>query len=219
MIEVPVYNMAGEQIRTVSVSPDEFGGWIRPRLLKQVLVAYANHRRQDSARTRSRGMVEGSTRKIYRQKGTGNARMGTVRTSVRRGGGVAFAKTGGRWRASLPKKMRRLARNCAILAKLQAHDVLIVDDFAFDAPKTKRFVAMLAAVGATKGCVVALPEADESAYKSGRNVPKTEIRVCSELNAYDILRRRKLVFAGSAFDMVRGEAGRLSGVSTGSATG
>ena len=208
MIEVPVYNMAGEQTKTVSVAPDEFGGRVRPQLIKQVLVAYADHRGQRSARTRSRGMVEGSTRKLFRQKGTGNARMGTIRTVIRRGGGVAFAKTGLHHRAGLPKKMKRLARDSAILAKLQSNDVLIIEDFSFDAPKTKRFVSMLSAVGATSGCVVALSAADEHAFKSGRNIPKTEIRLFSELNAYDILRRRKLIFAGSAFDALRAEGTR-----------
>ncbi len=218
MIDVPVYNMAGEQTKTVQVDSDEFGGRIRPELIKQVLVAYADHHGQRSARTRSRGMVEGSTRKIYRQKGTGNARMGTIRTVVRRGGGVAFAKTALHHKAGLPKKMKRLARNSAILAKLQSNDVLIIDDFSFDAPKTKKFVSMLSAVGATKGCVVALSAADEHAFKSGRNIPKTEIRLFSDLNAYDILRRRKLIFAGSAFDALRAEATR-SGKATPDAGG
>ena len=95
MIELPVYDKKGKQVDAVSVDEAALGGEVRHALLKQAYVMFHSNRRQGSARTRGRSKVEGSTRKLFRQKGTGNARMGTVRTNIRRGGGVCFAKTRG----------------------------------------------------------------------------------------------------------------------------
>lgn len=202
MIDVPVYNMNGEQTGSMQIDEGILGGQVRISLLKQAVVAWRANQRQGSARTKSRGMVEGSTRKLYRQKGTGNARAGNVRTCIRRGGGVAFAKEERGFRLDLPRKMRRLARNSALLAKLQSRDVAIIDPMAIDTPKTKALFSMLKAVGAAQGCVLALHQPDQAVFKSGRNIPRTEVRQVHELSAYEILRRRKLLFTKPAFERV-----------------
>jgi len=207
MLAIPVYNMAGEQTGKIEVDPAAFGSRTRPQLLKQAVVAYLDHKRQYSARTKGRSDVEGSTRKLYRQKGTGYARAGMIRTPVRRGGGRTWSKRGPRAYKELPKKMRRIALAGAILAKIKAAEALVVEDFAFDAPKTKRFAAMLSAVGADRGCVVAVHERDRNAYLSGRNVPKTEVQLVDDLNAYDVLRRRTLIFTRPAFEKVAARRG------------
>ena len=199
MLSVPVFNMKGERAGEVEIDPEVLGGRVRTRLIKQAIVAYLDHQRQDSARTKGKAQVEGSTRKLYRQKGTGNARMGQIRQPVRRGGGRAFAKRGPRSTKELPKKMRRLARDSAILAKIQAQEVKVIDGFHCDAPKTKPFASMLSALTATKGCVFALHAYDSKAYLSARNIPDTEIKVVDELSAYEILRRRVLVLTKPAF--------------------
>jgi large subunit ribosomal protein L4 len=118
MINVPVYNMSGEQTGSMEVDEARLGGKVRLDLLKQAVVMWQSNQRQGSARTKNRARVEGSTRKLFRQKGTGNARMGTVRTCIRRGGGVAFAKLEQHLRRAMPRKMRQLARNSALLAKM-----------------------------------------------------------------------------------------------------
>jgi large subunit ribosomal protein L4 len=200
MIDVPVYNMAGEQTGTMQIDEAILGGRVRPRLIKQAVVAYLAAQRQGSARTRSRGMVEGSTKKLYRQKGTGNARMGPVRTPIRRGGGVAFRKDPREFRQAMPKKARRLARNSAILAKIQANEALILDPFELSETKTKVLYKTLKAVGAGDGCLLTLGAPNETVYRSGRNIPKIEIRVVRELCAYEVLRRRKLIFTRPAFE-------------------
>lgn len=202
MIDVPVYNMSGEQTDTLQVDENLLGRWVRHDLLKQAVVMWRTNQRQGSARTKNRWRVEGSTRKLYRQKGTGNARMGPVRTNIRRGGGVAFAKLERSYRHDMPKKMRQLARRSALLAKLQARAVAVVDSLTMSEPKTKTFLGMLEKLGADKGCVLALAKPDEVIYKSGRNIPKTEIMPACELNAYEILRRRKLLFTKEAFEAV-----------------
>jgi len=176
------------------------GGRVRPILIKQAIVAYLNHQRQWSARTKSKADTEGSTRKLYRQKGTGNARMGQVRTPSRRGGGRAFAKRIPGRSVVLTKKMRRLALDSAILAKLTSNDVVVVDGVRFPKPKTQSFASMLSALGIEKGCVFAMHEPDRNTYLSGRNVPATEIRTVDELNCYEVLRRKKLLFTKPAFE-------------------
>ena len=202
MISVPVVDMQGKPAGKVEIDPAVLGDRVRPELLKQAIVAYRSNRRQGSARTRGRSAVTGSTRKLYRQKGTGNARMGASRTNIRRGGGVAFAKGVRNWRRDLPRKMRRLARNNAILAKITANHAVIVKDLSFDTPKTKTFAAMLKALGADRGCVVALDERDDTIFRSGRNIPRTDILEVRQLNAYDVLRRRTLVFSEAAFKLL-----------------
>ena len=200
MLSVPVFNMKGEQAGKVEIDPATLGGRVRSRLIKQAVVAYLEHQRQDSARTKRRSDVEGSTRKIYRQKGTGNARAGTIRTPIRRGGGRAFAKRGPRAYKAFPKKMRRLACDSAILAKIRANEVLLLDDLNCPEPKTKVFAAMLNALGVHRGCLVAMHEPNENAYKSGRNLANTDIRIVDDLNAYEVLRRPRVIFTRPAFE-------------------
>lgn len=197
---VPVFTMDGKRAGEMEINPAVLGGRVRAALIKQAIVAFLDHQRIDSARTKRRSDVEGSTRKLYRQKGTGNARAGMIRTPIRRGGGRAFAKRGPRSFKEMPKKMRRLARNSAILAKIRAQDVFIVDDIACPEIKTKTVVSMLSALGVKKGCTLAMHEADRNVYLSGRNIPKVNVRPVQELNAYDVLLRDKLIFTRAAFE-------------------
>ncbi len=209
MLSIPLFDGQGKPAGTVEIDPSLLGGRVRPKLLKQAVVMYQANARQATSATRSRGMVIGSTRKLFRQKGTGNARMGARRTNIRRGGGVAFAKGNQNYRQDLNKKMRQLARNNAILAKIEGNDVAVVDGVSFDAPSTKRFASLLRAVGGDRGCLFTMGSADDTVYRSGRNIPKTEVRPLGEVNAYDILRRRKLVMTKPAFDALVNDPVRL----------
>lgn len=203
MLSVPVYNITGEKVGDESVDEALLGGELNTALLKQAVVMYHANQRQGTVKTKSRSEVEGSGKKIYRQKGTGRARMGNVRTPVRRGGGHAFAKRPRDYRQAMPVKMRRLARNQAVLAKIHSSDALIVDGLKFEAPKTKTFAQMLAALDAQRGCVFATAGVDGAAYKSGRNIPRTEVCDVAGLNAFLILSRRKLIFTREAFEQFR----------------
>jgi large subunit ribosomal protein L4 len=200
MLAVPVYTMSGERTGEMEVDPALLGERVRPQLIKQAIVAYLDHRRQDSARTKGRSDVEGSSRKLYRQKGTGNARVGNIRTPIRRGGGRTFAKRGPRSVKAFPKKMRRLARNSAILAKIQANEALVVDEIRCAEAKTKSMAQMFLALGLKRGCVLALNERDRNVYLSMRNIPNADVSLLDALNAYDVLRRRNLVFTKPALE-------------------
>lgn len=211
MVAVPVYDTKGNQTGEMEIDPALLGGEVRPALLKQAVVTFEDHQRQFSARTKGRADVEGSTRKLYRQKGTGNARAGNVRTPVRRGGGRAFSQRIPRAHKSLPKKMRRLARNNAILAKIESKQVVILDGLSINEPKTKPFAAMLKALGAANGCLFALHARDENVYRSGRNIPRTMVRALEDLNAYEVLLGRKVVFTREAFQRLCDDPTRLHG--------
>lgn len=204
MYSVPLVDMKGKSLGEIEVDPACLGGKIRPKLLKQAIVAYLDHQRQRSARTKGRADVQGSTRKLYRQKGTGNARVGNIRTPVRRGGGRAFAKRGPGASVEMPKKMRRLARDSAILAKIKSECVTVVDGLTCPEPKTKPFADMLKAIGVGKGCLVAISGYDNALYRSARNIPNTDIRVVDELSAYEVMRRPHLVVTKPAFERVTG---------------
>lgn len=203
MLNVPVYNESGEQIGQEQISAALLGGQVNPALLKQAIVMYHANRRQGTAAQRSRSEVHGSSRKIFRQKGTGRARMGNVRTPIRRGGGCAFPRKPRDFRMDMPKKMRRAARDQAVLAKIQSADALIVDGLTFDEPKTRRLAAVLRALHADRGCLFATNGVDANLLKSGRNLPRTEVINVAELNAFDILTRRRLVFTKEAFETFR----------------
>src|SRR3954451_14787882 len=117
MIEVPIYNQTGDKVDTLKVDEAKLGGEVRKHLLKQALVMYHANLRQGSVRTLARGEVAGSTKKMYRQKGTGNARTGAIRNPIKKGGGHAKQKRPKDWRQLTPKKARRAARNSALLSK------------------------------------------------------------------------------------------------------
>jgi large subunit ribosomal protein L4 len=211
MVSVPVYNPSGEKVGDESLDEALLGGKVNAALLKQAVVAYHANRRQGTVKTKSRAEVEGSSHKIYRQKGTGRARMGNVRTPQRRGGGMAFAKRPRDFRQGLPTKMRRQARNQAVLAKIRSDDALIIEGLKVDTPKTAPFAKMLAAVKADRGCIFATNGIDFPVYKSGRNIPRTEITDVAGLNAYQILSRRKLIFTREAFGRFKEILGAGSG--------
>lgn len=204
MLSVPVYNEAGEQVGSEQIDAAALGGTVNVRLLKQAVVMYEANRRQGTVAQLSRGEVEGSTRKLYRQKGTGRARRGNLRTPVMKGGGRAFPRKPRDFSKDMPKQMRRLARNQAILAKIEAGDLAIIDGLHFDAPKTKRFATLLRKMKSERGCTFATRGVDASLYKSGRNLPRTDVVDVAELNAYSILARPKLIFTRDAFAAFRG---------------
>ncbi|HRU14222.1 MAG TPA: 50S ribosomal protein L4 [Anaerohalosphaeraceae bacterium] len=199
MIDVAVYNREGQEVERIQVNEELLGGQVRSALLKQAIVMYHANQRVGTAATKNRGRVEGSTRKIYRQKGTGNARMGTIRTPIRKGGGVAFAKLPRDFSQRMPKKQRRLARDSAILSKLQSGQVVVVDELNFAQPKTREFARILKNLKIDRSCLVAIPQQDVNLYKSARNVPKVDVMVISDLNAGDICSKKKMLFTKDAF--------------------
>ena len=199
MIDLSVYNRDGQEVESLKVDEWAFGGSVRYPLLKQAIVMYHANKRVGTAATKSRGMVAGSTRKLFRQKGTGSARVGNIRTGKRVGGGVTFAKVRRDFGKRMPKKQRRLARDSAILAKLLSNDVVVVDELKFDKPKTGDFASVLRNLKIERSCLVTISSIDVNLYKSARNIPKVIVMPVAELNAGDICNHRKMLITYEAF--------------------
>ena len=202
MIEVPVYNQSGSKIDTVKVDPEKLGGEVRKNLLKQALVMYHANQRQGTVRTKARGEVAGSTRKMFRQKGTGNARTGGIRNPIKKGGGHAKNKRPKDWRQAMPKKARKLARDSALLAKFQSNDVRVIDAIKLEGVKTKPVAAMFKALGIDRSVVVAINGRDENLEKSARNIDRTTLTTVEQLNAWDILKNRTLVLTRDGLEKI-----------------
>ena len=200
MIDLKVYNTEGQKTSSLKVDEATFGGVTRYALLKQAIVRHHANKRVGTAATKSRGMIAGSTRKIFRQKGTGFARAGNVRTGKRVGGGVTFAKSGRDFSKSMPKKQRKLARDSAVLDKLLRDEVVVVEELKLDKPRTKDFADVLHKLNIDRGCLVTVLSPDENLYKSARNMPRVAVMPVSQLNAGDICSHNKILFTKGAFE-------------------
>jgi large subunit ribosomal protein L4 len=198
MIDLAVYNTDGKEVDSLKVDEAVLGATVRYPLLKQAIVMCQANKRVGTAANKSRSMVAGSGRKLFRQKGTGNARIGNVRTGKRVGGGVTFAKSLRDFRKRMPKKQRRLARNSAILAKLLSNNVVVVDGLSFEKAKTRDFVNILNNLKINRSCLVTISSEDVNIYKSTRNIPKVKVLPVGELNAGDICSCRKILFTKEA---------------------
>ena len=202
MIEVPIFNQAGTKVDTLQVDEEKLGGTVRKNLLKQAIVMYHANLRQGTVQTKARGEVAGSTRKLFKQKGTGNARTGGIRNPIKVGGGHAKQKRPKDWRQAMPKKARRAARNSAILAKLQSKDVRVVDDFKLAEPKTKLVAKFFKALGIDRSVLVAIEGRNESLERSARNIDRTTLTTVAQLNAWEILKNRTLLLTKSGLQSI-----------------
>ena len=202
MIEIPIYNTDGKEIDKMQVDPARLGGTVRPHLLKQALVMYHANKRQGTVRTLARGEVAGSTRKMYKQKGTGNARTGGIRNPIKKGGGHAKQKHPKDWRLAMPKKMRRLARDSAILSKIQSNEIRVVDEIKLPEPKTREVAKILKALGIDRSVLVALPAHDALVERSARNIQKTQMTTVAQLNAWDILNKKTLLTTKAGIEQI-----------------
>ncbi|MHC4423560.1 MAG: 50S ribosomal protein L4 [Planctomycetota bacterium] len=198
MIDLAIYNRQGQEVDSLKVDESILGGSVRHPLLKQAVVMYQANKRVGTAATKSRGMVAGSTIKLFRQKGTGRARIGNIRTGKRVGGGVTFAKSVRAFGKRMPTKQRRLARDSAVLAKLLGGDVVVVDELSFERPHTADFASVLGNLNIERSCLVTISDYDENLYKSARNIPRIAVMPVAELNAGDICNYRKMLFTKEA---------------------
>ncbi len=194
-MEVPVLNIKGEQVSTLTIDESVLGGELNHSLIKQAYVRYHANLRQGSARTKCRNQKSGSTRKLYKQKGTGRARVGAMRSPIRKGGGVTFGKTRTRedYRKDMPVKMRRKANRNALLAKLIDGEVRILDKLAFDAPKTRAMSDLLGALGIDRTCLVAVAADNKNAGLAARNLEHVTVCDSRQLTCFEMLNCRYMV--------------------------
>jgi large subunit ribosomal protein L4 len=204
MLTLNVYNRQGDAVGTVQVDPAEFGGKVNKQLLHDVVLMHLANQRAGTHSTLRRGEVAGSTKKLFRQKGTGNARAGTRRTNKRRGGGTAKGPKPRDYEYHLPKKAVRAATRMAILSKFQDNEALILDDLSLTEVKTKQVAGLLKALklqGVT--CLVGTKDYNTNLYLSSRNIPEVEVLPASQFNAYTVLRQKRLLLTRAALDELR----------------
>ncbi len=207
MATLNVFDSDGKKVGTYDVDPADFAPRISQRLLHDVVVMYQANRRQGSARTKNRGEVRGTTRKMYRQKGTGNARAGSRRSGVRRGGGHIFAVRPRDFRSAMPRKAVKLATRMAIAAKIRDEQVVLVDALTFHEPKTQRMAGILKALSCdAQRLLVATAEHDPNVYKSARNLPSVSVAPACDLNALDVLTAGRLLVTRQAMDALKARA-------------
>src|SRR5438105_1348844 len=175
MLSLDVYNRQGEAVGKVEIDPAEFGGKINKQLLHEVVLMYLANQRAGTHSTLRRGEVSGSTKKLFRQKGTGNARVGTRRTNKRRGGGTAKGPKPRDYEYHLPKKAVRSATRMAILSKLADKEAIVLEELTLAQPKTKEMAGILKARKLNDiSCLIGLADYDEKVYKSARNIRGVE---------------------------------------------
>lgn len=200
-----VFNRNGETVGTVAIDPGDFGGAVNRQLLHDVVLMYLANQRAGTHSTLRRGEVAGSTKKLFRQKGTGNARVGTRRTNKRRGGGTAKGPKPRDYEYHLPKQVVRAATRMALLSKFQDNEAVIVDELKLDEPvKTKQMAGVLKAlklVGTT--CLIGTADADARVYKSARNIAGVEVSPAAQFNAYTVLKQKRLLLTKAALEKLR----------------
>ncbi|MFM8571493.1 MAG: 50S ribosomal protein L4 [Pirellula sp.] len=208
MVKLPVYDLSGQVVGDYDIDPAAIAPKVNKQLLHDAVVMYLANSRQGSNKTKTRGEVSGSTKKMYRQKGTGNARMGAKRTPVRRGGGHANARQPRSYYYRLPKKAIQAATRMALAAKIGSDSVVVIDRLAMEAPKTKALAGAFKALG-LEGVskTLATGSHDRNIYLSGRNIQGLTVSTVSDLNALSILRPRKLVVTREALDWIKSRAG------------
>lgn len=215
MASLTVYNKQGKKVGEYAIEPSEIAPRISKQLLHEAVIMYQANERQGTKKTKSRADVAGTTKKMYRQKGTGNARAGSRRSGVRVGGGHIFALSPRDFGYRLPRKALQLATRMAIASKIADGQVVVVNELSFDAPRTKDMAALLKAVRpqAEKGAkkrkhttLVAIENHDPNVYKSTRNICSVEIAPVGELNALTVLRPRQLVITKGALEALKKKA-------------
>jgi len=197
-MQLPVYNLAGEEIRKIEVSDAVFGAPFNEAVVHQVMVGLQANARQGTAATKTKGMIRGSTRKLFRQKGTGNARAGSKKSPLRKGGGVTFGPHPRDYRQQIPRKMRRLAIRCVLSAKAGDGELKVLEKFDFTEPKTKQMIAALAALKIDSSALIVTHESEKNVIKSARNIPAVKTAPAAVINIIDMLSHKNLLMTEAA---------------------
>ncbi|VTU02180.1 50s ribosomal protein l4 : 50S ribosomal protein L4 OS=Singulisphaera acidiphila (strain ATCC BAA-1392 / DSM 18658 / VKM B-2454 / MOB10) GN=rplD PE=3 SV=1: Ribosomal_L4 [Gemmataceae bacterium] len=214
-IAVPVVDKAGASKGSVEIDPAAFGGKISRQLMHDAVLMFLANQRAGTHHTLRRGQVAGSTKKLFRQKGTGNARAGTKRTNKRRGGGTAKGPKPRDYEYHLPKKAVKAATRMAILSKFLDNEAVIVDELVLAAPKTKEITGVLKAIKVGKKTtdagekdvtlldttvLIGTAGLDQNVYKSARNIEGVKVLPAAEFNCYTVLKQKRLVLTRAALD-------------------
>lgn len=204
-MEIPVYNKLGEKTDNILLDSERFGGPVRHILLREAVLMYEANKRQGTASTKTKSEVAGGGKKPWAQKHTGRARAGSIRSPIWKGGGVTFGPKPRDYSYAIPKKAKKLALFSALTAKARDNELIVVENLDFDIPKTKQMVGILKSLGINDGCscLVVVSKPDKVVWKSSRNIPYVKVMVSAELNAYEVLRPKKILVTREALNTIK----------------
>lgn len=202
MAELPFFDGTGKKIGTIQIDEKIFGERVHRKLLHQVVIAYEANRRQGTHKTKSKAEVEGSSRKPWPQKHTGRARHGMIRSPIWRHGGHAHALRPRDYRQRITRSMRETSLNSALLGKILDKEVHVIESLSFAKPRTKEMAKLLRTIGFQKSVLIANGKYDRNAYLSARNLPKVRVLPVGELNAYELLKHKDVLFTQDALEAV-----------------
>lgn len=192
-MKIPVRNLAGEAVDPIEVSDYVFAAPLNEAVVHQVMLGQRANARQGTASTKTRSEVSGSTRKLFRQKGTGYARAGSIKSPLRKGGGITFGPRPRDYRQTIPKKLRRLALRCVLSAKVRDEELIVLEELGFNEPRTREMAQILKVLGVDSSALIVTAESEENVVKSARNLPRIGITPAGLLNVLDILSYKVLL--------------------------
>ena len=202
MPKVAVYNVSGQQVSELELNENIFGVEVNQHVLYEVVKNQLANKRQGTQSALTRSEVRGGGRKPWRQKGTGRARAGTIRSPLWTGGGIIFAPKPRDYRYTLPKKVRRLAMKSALTAKVNSNEFLVLDELNLTTPKTKDMMNILKNLNVGSKALIVMADKNEAVIKSANNIPGVETTLVSTLNVYDILKYDKFIITKAAVEKV-----------------
>lgn len=202
MPKVTLFNQTGSQVGDIELNESIFGIEPNNHVLFEAIIMQRASLRQGTHKVKNRSEVAGGGRKPWKQKGTGRARQGSIRSPQWRGGGVVFGPTPRSYAYKLPKKVRRLAIKSALSAKALEENILVLESLSFDAPKTKEFVAVLKNLSVDTKTLVVTDGLDEKVALSARNIPGVTVVEADGLNVLDVVSHNKLILTKSAVEKV-----------------
>jgi len=192
-VKVPVYTLNGEVVDQIELSQAIFDLPFNGVVVHQAMAGQLANRRHGTVSTKTRGEVKGSTRKLYRQKHTGRARRGDIKSPLLRGGGVVFGPKPRNYRQSMPRKMRRLALKCLLSAKLREGNIRLVQELDFKGPKTKDMINVLSSLGIDSSTLILTAQSTPNVVKSAANLPEVKVLPSALINVLDLLSYEMLV--------------------------
>ncbi len=202
MPTLSLYNTQGEQVGEIELADNIFAAEVNEAVMHQAVLTYLANRRMGTADTKVRSEVRGGGRKPWRQKGTGRARHGTIRSPLWKGGGVTFGPHPRSYRMTLPKKVRRLAIKSALSSKVNSGSLIVLDNLVMEAPKTKEMVRVLGSLNTGRKVLIVTDAPQENVIKSARNIPGVKTLNANQLNVYDILNNDNMVITRDAVSRV-----------------
>ena len=203
MAQTEIINKDNKPVGKTELPDDIFGVEVKRGLLHEVVRNHLANKRQGTAATKTKGLVRGGGRKPYKQKGTGRARSGSIRSPLWKGGGTVFGPQPRDYSYKLPKKVKWSALSSALTAKFVDSEVIIIDDLSFTEPRTKAVRGLLDSLGLKNNVLIIIPEKNEALELASRNIPRVHVARVNELNVFSILSHEKLLISRGAVEKMK----------------